>query len=215
MADKQTKGLVINIEANTSTISRQINSLKQEFKKFEKDINNISKAFDIDGTPLVSYSTKLLAMQSSASEAEKVVNQLSLAMKAMENEGISDDNLHSYALLAQKLSESKKQAEEATTRLNELTSGISAASEYAKEFANNFAQANKQIEEVNTAFKFDPSTVETSAVKMQLLQTSAQSARDSLEMLREEMQLRLAEGASLANPVITELASKIGLMQKM
>lgn len=214
MADKQTKGLVINIEANTSTISRQINSLKQEFKKFEKDINNISKAFDIDGTPLVSYSTKLLAMQSSASEAEKVVNQLSLAMKAMENEGISDDNLHSYALLAQKLSESKKQAEEATTRLNELTSGISAASEYAKEFANNFAQANRQIEEVNTAFKFDPSTVETSAVKMQLLQTSAQSARDSLEMLREEMQLRLAEGASLANPVITELASKIGLMQK-
>ena len=214
MADKQTKGLVINIEANTSTISRQINSLKQEFKKFEKDINNISKAFDIDGTPLVSYSTKLLAMQSSASEAEKVVNQLSLAMKAMENEGISDDNLHSYALLAQKLAESKKQAEEATTRLNELTSGISAASEYAKEFANNFAQANKQIEEVNTAFKFDPSTVETSAVKMQLLQVSAQSARDSLEMLREEMQLRLAEGASLANPVITELASKIGLMQK-
>lgn len=150
MADKETKGIVINIEAQTGTVSRQINALRSEFKNFEKDINAFNKAFNLDGTPLVSYQTKLYATEKAASESAKVVNELVGAMKKMENIGLDTDNIHSYALLAQRLAESKQQAQEATTRLAELKTGITDASNYANEFGNNFAKANQQIEQLKS-----------------------------------------------------------------
>lgn len=213
MADKETKGIVINIEAQTGTVSRQINALRSEFKKFEKDISAFNKAFTLDGTSLVSYETKLYAMSRAAEESKKVVSELASAMKKMESTGLDTDNIHSYAILAQRLAESKQQAQEATTRLNELKTGISTASSYATEFGNNFAKANQQIEQINTAFKFDSSTVENASVKLQLLETSSNSAKNAIEMLQEEMSLRLANGASLADPKITELAATIANMK--
>lgn len=213
MADKETKGIVINIEAQTGTVSRQINALRSEFKNFEKDINAFNKAFNLDGTPLVSYQAKLYAMEKAASESTKVVNELASAMKQMESTGLDTGNIHSYAILAQRLAESKQQAQEATTKLKEFREGITRASDSAATLGNNFTLANKQIEQINTAFKFDPTTVENAAIKLQLLETASQSAEDAVKKLREELILRLANGATLTDPKIIALSASIGEMK--
>lgn len=214
MADKETKGIVIDISLTTSQVQKQVNELRRTFNSAEADLKSLQTAMKLDNTGLDLTSERFMTMASSMQRAEGVSRELERALKELLEKGITTENFTTFTYLTKQLAQANEKTAMARTRFDELKTGIIGVQEQTSKLMEQFNQFTNQATQVDIALKLDPQTVMNTESKLELLTLAAQSAKDALESMRDEMTLRLAQGAKLTDPEITKLAADIGLQQQ-